>query len=180
MVVNKEDAPELECIKFAKCGGIESRWWPNCSWACMSVLVESVPRWQALRWWRSKVWWIRRYGCLMMINISSLIVKEELPVWDFRCLYLTVISPFPCNFRFYDKVLHFFYERYGFTFGLYMYILWCWCIRKCSLTKKEEGVQKRDCEVWGICWRGAFWLCFLRSYWTWACMCKILRARVNW
>jgi hypothetical protein len=51
MVVNEEDAPELECITFAKCGGIESRWWPSYSWASMSVpvVVESVPRWQALR-----------------------------------------------------------------------------------------------------------------------------------
>jgi len=48
MVVNKEDAPELECITLARCGWIECRWWP--SWASMSVLVvvESVPRWQAL------------------------------------------------------------------------------------------------------------------------------------
>jgi len=47
-MVNKEDAPELECITFARCGWIENRWWP--SWASMSVLVvvESVPRWQAL------------------------------------------------------------------------------------------------------------------------------------
>jgi hypothetical protein len=42
-----------------------------------------------------------------MINISSLIVKEELPRWGFRlCVYLTVLSSFPCSLSCYDELLH--------------------------------------------------------------------------